>query len=164
MSYDIGEYNGRPSALNIMSTQHSPPEDEVQALQTLSPRRSALCTLAQMPIEACPAPDQTQQPAPGPHLSGAAPMAQACLPMVKLRAWARIEHGMALRRLWQDHVRSGCSGSGRSGFPASRPARIPLNCRRAAEFGGSTRFDTDLVGCLHIVDSRTCRTDASSYG
>ena len=78
----------------------------------------------------------------------------ACLPMVNLRAWARIEHGMAWTRLWQDQVRPGCSGSGRSGFPASRSARIPLNCRCAAEFGSSTRFYTDLVGCLQIVDSR----------
>ena len=71
----------------------------------------------------------------------------ARLPMVKLRAWARIEHGMAWTRLWQDQVRPGCSGSGRSGFPASRSARIPLNCRCAAELVG-------LVGCLQIVDSR----------
>ena len=134
--------------------KRSTTEDEVQALQTLSPRRSALGTFAQTPIEACAAPDETQQPAPVPHLLWRCANGAARLPMVKLRAWARIEHGMAWTRLWQDQVRPGCSGSGRSGFPASRSARIPLNCRRAAEFGGSTRFYTDLVGCLQIVDSR----------
>ena len=70
-------------------------EDEVQALQTLSPRRSALGTLAQMPIEACPAPDQTQQPAPGPHLSGAAPMAQRVFP------WSSCAPGRGLSTAWR---------------------------------------------------------------
>jgi len=92
--------------------KRSPPEDEVQALHTLSPRRSALGTFAQMPIEACAAPDHPRQPAPVPHLLWRCANGAARLAMVKLRAWAPIEHGMGWTRLCEDQVRPGCSGSG----------------------------------------------------
>ena len=91
--------------------KRSPPEEEVQALQTLSPRRSALGTFVQTPIEACAAPDQTQQPDPVPHLLWRCANGAARLAMVFLCAWAPIEHGMAWKRPFEEHVRPGCSGS-----------------------------------------------------